>query len=92
MNVRTLFALLLFVSSPVWAQEAPLKNYKPLARTFCKDVQLPCMVMIPKETDVFFAVFSKRGELIAITRMHDGRETVIWGELKLPIKDNEKEL
>lgn len=85
-----LFTVLMLLASPVLAQEV-LKDYKPLTNIIlCQDVQLPCAMMIPKDVDIFFAVFSKKGELIAITRMHDGKEETVWG--KLPLKVGEKEL
>jgi hypothetical protein len=46
--------------------------------------------MLLKDVAIYFAVLSEEGKLIAITKVLDGKEEVIWG--KLPLKANEKEL
>ena len=78
------------------AQDDPLKDYKPIAdMAWCQDVQLPCILAIPKTADLHFVIFGKDGKLVAITRIHDnGKEEVVWGTLTLPkkLKPNEKEL
>ncbi len=90
---KWLCVLLALLTLPfvVWSQEKPLEPYKPLGgMVFCQDVQLPCIPMFLKDTAIYFAVLSKEGKLIAVTKMLDGKEEVVWG--KLPLKANEKEL
>ena len=89
----SLLLLLLLGSIDVTAGEKELEAYKPLGQLMlCRDVQLPCIPMLKKDVPVYFSVFSAEGKLLAITKMLDGREEVVWGELKLPLKANEREL
>lgn len=82
------FLVIYFIlTGPAWTQN--LELYEPLEAGFCGDVQLNCVKMVLKETEIFYVVFD-RGKLIAITRVHDGKETVIWG--KLPLRKNEKDI
>lgn len=68
-----------------------LKDYKAIADlVMCRDVMLPCIPILRKDADLHFAVFSEKGELIAITKMHEGVETVVWG--KLPLRKGEQQL
>ncbi len=92
-RIVLLFAVLLALlySLEGRAEDKPLAGFKPLTgMTICRDVMLPCIPMIPKDTDLHFAVFSPEGRLIAITRIHDGKEETIWG--KLPLRKGEKEI
>lgn len=86
MKTLLVLAMLLFVVPEAQAQE--LEKYRPLAMSFCDDVQLRCAVMVSIETPMYFAVFSEEGTLIAITKVLDGVETTVWG--RLPLKKNEK--
>lgn len=70
---------------------AELDKYEPISAGVCKDVELPCVFMMRKDTPFFYAVF-KDGKLIAITELKGGKETVIWGTLKLPLKKGESEI
>ena len=88
-------SVLFFVLSGVQAkaEDDPLKDYKPITgMTLCRDVMLPCILAIPKTADLHFIVFSKDGKLVAITKIQGDREVVVWGELKLPLRKNEREL
>lgn len=70
-----------FTAESVKAQN--LENYKFLGAGVCPDVKLPCVVLVEKKTDFYYAVFNRNGtKLVAITKVSpDGEEVVIWGKL-----------
>ena len=83
--------VLLILPFAVWSQEKPLDPYKPLGGIArCEDVNLPCIPMLLKDVAIYFAVLSKEGKLVAITRVLDGKEETVWG--KLPLKKGEQEM
>ena len=82
----------LFLTDKARGQE--LEKYEPIAGGFCGDVQLNCVKMIPKGTDIFYAII-QNGKIIAITRVigEDGKEEVVWGKLpRLPLKKGERDI
>ncbi len=74
-----------------FSQPSP-DQFQVIGAGVCEDVNLPCVKMVSKDTEFFYAIF-KDGKLVAVTKVRkDGIEEVIWGDLKLPLKPNEKEL
>ena len=84
--------IIVYLSLTGRAWSAELDKYEPLSASICEDVQLPCVLMMRKDTPFFYAVF-KDGKLIAITELKPGgKEVVIWGTLKLPLKKGEHDI
>ncbi len=82
-RIVLLFFILVMLLWSIEGRSQNLEQYRPLAMIFCEDVQLRCALMIPKDTDLFYAVFSEEGKLIAITKVDKtGKETIVWGKLR----------
>lgn len=85
-NILTAVILMLL---PFTSGAQELGKYLPLEVGMCEDVKLQCIKAILKTTDIYY-VLIKNGKPIAITKVSaDGREEVIWGDIKLPLKKGE---
>ena len=83
------FALVFGTCQKVFGAEPD--KYKEVEKGFCEDIQLPCIRVLFHDME-FYAVFED-GNLVAITKKNqNGREEVIWGKLKLPLKKGEYEI
>lgn len=68
-----------------------MEQYTPLDMGMCQDVGKACILMIRKDTPLYYAVI-ENGKVLAITKMVNGKETVEWGKLPVVLKKGEKEL